>query len=222
MLYNNLIDTLQKLTHRENITQKEIAHALNISEGTLNKRVNRGTYDFKDTEIRQIGAFFNVDILKRVYIDNFLDDYRYKEEHGFNDDCVKIDYYEDVFGSCGNGTFVLSENKSIINVPKNCIAHYSGVKKYSVINARGDSMSPFINDMDRLIVEHSDNTNIIDNRIYIFRYEDSIFIKRLVHNIDQIIIKSDNKEYGTRYIERADLLNFQLIGQIVGLMRTIK
>lgn len=219
MLYNDLLTTLQKLTHRENISQSEIADVLNVQVGTLNKRINRGTYDFKDSEIKQIEAHYGVDILKRQYLDNMLDNYNKASNNNFEIDYIAVDYYKDVFGSCGSGTFVFSEDKSIINVPKDCISYFSNNKKYSVINARGDSMQPYIIDGDKLVIEHYNGAQIVDNSIYVFRYEDNIFIKRLIHNIDQIIIKSDNKEYATRCIERNDLQNFQVIGQVVGLLR---
>ena len=60
---------------------------------------------------------------------------------------------------------------------------------------------------------------ISDNRIYVFRFGDNIFVKRLVLNIDQIVIKSDNKEYSTRNIEKDKLDDFQIIGRIVGIWR---
>lgn len=99
------------------------------------------------------------------------------------------------------------------------VLDYSGFKKYSVINASGDSMQPQIKDKDRLIVEHWNGEQITDNRVYIFRFKDQIFIKRLVLNLDQIVVKSDNKEYQTRYIEAPQADDFQIIGKIVGLMR---
>ena len=88
------------------------------------------------------------------------------------------------------------------------------------INATGDSMTPYILDRDRLIVEHYDGSQIRDNKIYIFRYYDNIFVKRLVLNLDQIIVISDNEKYQQRTIERSEVDNFQIIGRIVGIFRT--
>ena len=81
-------------------------------------------------------------------------------------------------------------------------------------------MTPHILDRDRLIVEHYDGGQIRDNRIYIFRYYDNIFVKRLVLNLDQIIVISDNEKYQQRTIERSEVDNFQIIGRIVGIFRT--
>ena len=137
------------------------------------------------------------------------------------EESVPVDYYPDVFGSCGSGAFVLSERKEVVQVPKKLFTSFSQVKKYSVINAIGESMSPNIHDQDRLIVEHWEGGQIKDNRVYVFCYKDEIFVKRLIKNVDEIIIQSDNPApmYRPRYIEKEDMNNVLIVGEIVGLMR---
>lgn len=141
------------------------------------------------------------------------------------EETVTLDFYPEVFGSCGGGAFVLSEEKEQINVPVKCFNFpFSKVKKYSVINAVGDSMQPFIYDKDKLIVEHYAGEQIKDNRVYVFCYCNEIFIKRLSKNINEIIIKSDNPDpiYRARIIEKEDMNNIIIIGEIVGLMRDLR
>lgn len=48
-----------------------------------------------------------------------------------------------------------------------------------------------------------------------------IFVKRLVKNIDEMIIKSDNPDpiYRAHYIEKDELNNITVVGRIVGLVR---
>lgn len=138
---------------------------------------------------------------------------------------VKLDYYPDVFGSCGTGYFVSSEQKEQIQVPVNALfKSLSKGKKYSVINAKGNSMSPYIHSGDKLIVEHLDNQPIIDNHVYIFCYDNDLYIKRLYKNIDEIIAKSDNPDpiFKVKSIPKSQWNNLQLIGEIVGLMRELK
>lgn len=136
-----------------------------------------------------------------------------------NGDCIELDYYPNVFGSCGTGVFVPSEEKEKISLAKSSISNYSASAQYSVINAIGDSMTPNIHDKDKLIIKHWNGEQIKDNSVYVFRYLDEIFVKRLSKNIDQIIIKSDNPVYDTRKI--AVSKDFQIIGQIVGLLRNM-
>ena len=80
-------------------------------------------------------------------------------------------------------------------------------------------MMPYIQDKDELIVEHYDNEQIKDNRVYVFRLADKVFIKRLVLNINQIVIKSDNTMYEPIVIKGQELDDFEIIGKIVGLFR---
>lgn len=216
-----LLDELQKLTNLK-ISQTDIANALGTTRSNISLRIKNKSMATLE-EIKKVIAFLNISsphnvmnaLLKsknQLIADNIEDD-------PDQEDTISMDYYPDVFGSCGAGAFVFSENKEILEVPRRLITSYDGFKKYSVINAVGDSMTPYIYDKDRLVVEHWQGEQIRDNRIYIFRFGDNIFIKRLVLNLDQIIVKSDNREYPPRHIEKKDADDFQIIGRIVGIWR---
>ena len=138
-----------------------------------------------------------------------------------SDNCVDLDYFSDVWASCGTGAIVFEETSEKLSVPTSLIQNYSKNNKYSVINARGDSMQPFLQNHDKLIVEHWSGGQIIDNCIYVFRYANELFVKRLVKNITQIVIKSDNPLYEPIKITDKDQ-DFEIIGQIVGLMRDLR
>lgn len=198
-------------------TQEELRAILNLKQSTISNRARRNG-NIKPSEIELLNKYYNINLLeiKKVIAKNMKE-----EKNTVFPNSITIDYYPDVFGSCGKGNFVFAETTDLIDVPVKSIACYSEHKKYSVINASGDSMMPFIHHADKLIVEHWNGEQIIDNHIYVFRYLDNIFVKRLVQNIDQIIIKSDNKEYEPRCIKYENFENIQIIGQIVGLMREI-
>lgn len=219
---------LQTLTATK-ITQVDFAKALGTTKANISLRMKSGSEATLE-ETKKIIAHLNINGAHKVINKLLAKQNRFivddiKEEAmpaivEENEATVDMAYYEDVYGSCGSGSFVFSESTQIIQVPKKIVLGYSGFKTYSVINASGDSMQPRIQDKDRLIVEHWNGEQITDNRVYIFRYKDQVFIKRLVLNLDQIVVKSDNKEYQTRYIESATADSFQIIGKIVGLMRS--
>ena len=105
-----------------------------------------------------------------------------------------------------------------------CIKNYMPFARYSVINAYGDSMQPTIQNGDRLIIEFVNHNVIRDNNIYVFFYDDKIFCKRLVQNIDSIVVISDNPDkniYPTSAIEKAAMNEIHIIGRIAGLMRKL-
>lgn len=204
--YNWLSTTLQKLTNTK-ISQQTIATALNVRQSTIGSRATSGK-EFNIEELIIIEDKFG---LVRGVLSGIQT----------NDNCIDLDYFSDVWASCGTGAIVFEETSEKLSVPTSIIQNYSKSNKYSVINARGDSMQPFLQDRDKLIVEHWNGGQIIDNCIYVFRYANELFVKRLVKNITQIVIKSDNPLYEPIKITDKDQ-DFEVIGQIVGLMRDLR
>lgn len=201
-----LFESLQNLIGRKP-SQNEIAKIIKTNQSTIANRVIRNS-NFSDEEVELIEHVYNISLRGN----------RIEEE------TVPVDYFPEVFGSCGDGKFVLSEQKELIQVPKKFFSHYSPAKKYSVINAVGESMMPNIHPKDRLIVEHWAGEQIRDNQVYVFCYNNEIFVKRLIKNVDEVVIKSDNPDpaYRTRFIEKSDMNNLLIIGEIVGLMRDLR
>lgn len=209
---------------------KNLRESLNLNreDFALKIGVNPKTISFWENDVNEPTKS---KLLTICNICNLPEDYF--EEDVINDVIVKTsnsdeptiegDYYPDVFGSCGSGAFVLSETKEKIKIPEKCfIKPISRVKKYSVINASGNSMSPYIYDRDRLIVEHFEQGDRIqDDKVYVFCYDEQIMVKRLYYNVDEIIVKSDNPDpiFKVKYISKENMDRLIIIGQIVGLMR---
>lgn len=188
------------------ITYMDFAKVLGYTKQYLSQIKNE---ELTKKQKEKLENFYKIDLSKNTKITT--------------EDSIVLDYYPDMFGSCGNGVFALSPIKEQLIVPKKAFfTHFSPVKQYSVINAYGCSMQPFIFDKDKLIVEHYEGEQIIDNRPYIFCYKDEIFIKRLVKNVNQLIIIPENKEYDTIKLVGQELENVSIIGQIVGLMRDLR
>ena len=219
MRFNTALQTLQNLSNAP-VRPVDIAKALGVSRSNINYKKDKNVLLSED-DIRKIEEFFNIKMISPVQIPaEYTQAVKYVEKGApISFDTISMDYYPTVFGSCGSGSFVFSEEKEKIQVPCRLVQNYSKFKKYSVINATGDSMTPYILDRDRLIVEHYDGSQIRDNKIYIFRYYDNIFVKRLVLNLDQIVVISDNEKYQQRIINRSEADNFQIIGRIAGILR---
>ncbi len=198
MQYSQLIQAIKKEINYEP-KQSDLCKILEMSRATMSNRAKNDS-KFSDDEIKAIEAFYAIKLdreLQTKYVD--------------------LDYYPNVFGSCGNGTMVFDESKEKITVAKDMIINYSPSKVYGVMSAVGCSMSPKIEDGDKLVIEKWNGEQIKDNRVYLFRYNDELFIKRLVKNIDQIVCISENPRFEDRVIK--DLKNFSLVGEIVGLFR---
>lgn len=210
MKHNELVATITKQTGKEP-TQQEIADILGLTRNAISSRAFRDK-EYSYSEVEKLENAFKINFSNQGFIDDMHD----------NGGEISVDYYPDVLASCGGGAFELSNIKEKIRIPKMCIEQYMPLARYSVINAYGDSMQPTILSRDKLIVEFLESKVIKDNNIYIFCYNDRIFCKRLVQNIDSIVVISDNPDktiYPTSVIEKENMNDIYLIGRIVGLMR---
>lgn len=233
MQYNDILECLQNLINVKP-KQREIADIIGVRTSVVGQRASRGSH-FSVEEIKKIGDKYGVNLFtKQIQPDwsnpDKLDhaqviESMIKADIEYNtEENITVDYYPEVFGSCGSGVFVPAEYKERVNIPKKFFSSYSPVRKYSVINAFGDSMMPYIHDKDKLIVEFCEQgEQIRDNQVYVFRFGERIFCKRLVDNLTSIVVKSDNPIYEPIKIDLKEAAeNFQIIGRIIGLMRSMQ
>lgn len=206
MQYSALLERLQNLINYTP-SQAELCKITDVKQSTMGNRQTRDS-QFSDDEIQKINDYYGIDI--------------YKGNTKSDITLITLDYFPDFLVSCGNGIFSLDETKEKITVPKEFIKGYSPAQKYFIVIAFSDSMQPEIKEKDMLIVRMANGENIMDNHIYMFRHDGRFYCKYLSYNLGQVIVRSLNPEYPTRYIEKEDLQNFELIGEIVGLMREIK
>ena len=188
------------------ITQTMLADSLGITRQTISNRIKNES-QVTVTELEKIEKYFNISLFTK-------NDYLYKN-------LINIDYYQDVFASCGNGNIVFSEDKIKLPIPSLLIEGFSKQKFYSMINASGNSMSPTIENGDKLIVEHWNGNQIQDNKIYVFCFNNEFFVKRLSKNLDEIIIKSDTPEYRIRTISETTAEELTVVGKIVGVIKSL-
>lgn len=208
--HSELLDTLQNLTGKRP-TQQLIANAIGCDLSKINKRASRNSkYSVED--LIKIGNYFNVELIDNNTTAKVISSYS-------NEDIIAIDFYSDFSLCIKDGKFVFPKDKIIFNIPKNNISSYSENKYYFIILANGNSMEPDIKDGDKLIIEQT-NTNLIkDDRIYVFYYNNNIFVKRLYDNIDEIIVKSDNSNFASKFIKKEKMQDFHIIGSVIGLIR---
>jgi phage repressor protein C with HTH and peptisase S24 domain len=203
MLYNELTERLQNLTNTK-ISQQAIGNMLGLAQTAISSRIKSGK-TFNVGELMEIERAMALPVGSLSGVE-------------YNDSNIELDFYPDVFGSCGDGSMVFEETSEKLAVTKDVITNYSDKNKYSVISARGSSMAPVIQDSDKLVIQHNLNEQIIDDTVYLFRYNGELFIKRLVKNVDQIICISENPRFQDRVIENKG--NFEIIGKVVGLFRS--
>lgn len=204
MKITELLDLITKKVGNP-ITQSRLAKILGISRQTINNRI-RNNSGITLSELEKIETSLEIKLFGAC---------------PDTENMINVDYYPEVFASCGGGTVTFSEEKELVPLPKSILFNYSPSKQYSMIHAYGDSMTPFINNGDKLIIEHWESNQIIDNKIYVFCYKSEIFVKRLSKNVDEIVIKSDNPIYDKKIVSNEEMNDLQIIGQVVGIVRSI-
>ena len=193
---------IKDLRKRSYLSQRQFGARLNVS-GTYIGQVENGQ------------CALSQDVYERILKEfpNLLND---KEG---NEETITLDFFPDVYASCGNGNTVFDESSEKVPVPISYISNYSTHDRYVMVTARGNSMTPDIFDMDRVIIKQYTGSQIVDDRMYLFRYMDEIFIKKLCKNLDQVVVKSNNPDFPNRFIEGERLKDMFIIGEVVGLVR---
>lgn len=220
MKWQELQENLKFLT-KSNIKSVQLAEILGIDKSGISLKKSRNK-EVEPHELAKIAEYFNLSIDQivdntSVNIGGIIFD---AEKLTTQEKSISVIYYPDIYASCGNGVLAQSENCQKINVPFNVFfTKVYDNKTYFVINAYGNSMHPFIEDNDKLIIEQYENEQIKDNRVYLFSFDNEIFIKRLVKNVNQLVIISDNKDFDTIKLYNEDINKINIMGQVVGIMR---
>lgn len=84
----------------------------------------------------------------------------------------------------------------------------------SAIRIDGDSMEPVLNNGDTVLIDHT-RTAIEGEGIYVLRFEDHLYAKRLQRNFDGVVIISENKHYQPVTVPRDRLHELQVVGRAV-------
>ena len=202
----NISELKNELTKRNiNMTDSEIAAVWNMDTASFSRKKKSGT-EIKYKNIEQLEDKLNISFASEVLIGNVP--------------TITLDYFPDIEVSCGNGIIPFTETKEKMTIPISLIKGYSKNKKYVIVSATSDSMQPEIKPNDLLVIRIIDSENIIDNHIYVFYYEERLYCKYLSYNVNQIIVRSANNDYPTRYIEKENINDFRLCGEVCGHFRS--
>jgi len=75
-------------------------------------------------------------------------------------------------------------------------------------------MTPEINDKDLLIID-TEKKPLIDGEIYVMNFENQLYCKQVLLNINQIILKSFNPEYPSVSLQGQEKEGLNIIGRVV-------
>jgi phage repressor protein C with HTH and peptisase S24 domain len=129
------------------------------------------------------------------------------------DDTVAIPYFTEIKASAGNGYLNDEEYEpDFIVLPKNMIKG----KKLNAIKVNGDSMAPNIKP-DSIVFIDLAAKKLKKACVYVVRYDDEVYVKRLEELDNHILLRSDNISYSTITAKKEDVT---IIGQVINSMAT--
>jgi len=134
-------------------------------------------------------------------------------------DMVSISYYPEVNASGGYGALNGDARFERMEVSRSFLSICFGLSNFAnidIIHVIGDSMEPFIQSGEIIILQRVDMAK--NNQIVVARIDDEVYVKRLVKDpIAQCIkLTSENPYYPDMNLSSEDLTRVQIIGIVVG------
>ena len=188
------IEILKKLTKTTNTT--ELSTALNVSISEIQRWKCRGKIpDHISSQISDSSKTYD------------------SMPSGF----IQLPFY-DIEVSAGHGTLVACEERSEDMVfSQRFVTDTLGVKANNIflMPVRGDSMVPTLKNQSLIIVNRTDQ--LIEDGVYVFRYDGQLRVKRLQFSKIGITVVSDNPAYKTWELSKAELAteDFEIIGEVI-------
>ena len=174
-----------------NISQGDIAKAIDTTRSNVSQLFSKNSI-LNEEKIRKIEEFFGVNLSEE---DNFLPE-----------NFIKIPYYENL---------KIKKDPTYIFMPD---FSKSKPKAPLAIKVDTDSMAPYINKGD-LAVFGGEYRDIEDGRVFLIKYRGDFFIKRILNNLNSVILKSDNKDYNDITLSEILLDNMEILGKFHCLVR---
>lgn len=138
---------------------------------------------------------------------------------------VAIPYFEDTYASAGDGVINYDEAPTTLDFNEIFLRGFLGIRgdlgRIHIINARGDSMQPTIDNGELLFVRAADSDGVTSGNVYVINYCGDVFVKRLEKNpiTRAITLFSDNEKYEPIVIDGENLENCNIVGRVVAHIR---
>lgn len=138
---------------------------------------------------------------------------------------ISIPYFEDTYASAGDGMMNYDEAPTTLDFNEFFLRGFLGIRgdlgRIHIINARGDSMQPTIDNGELLFVRAADGDGVTSGNVYVINYCGDVFVKRLEKNpiTRAITLFSDNEKYEPIVIDGENLENCNIVGRVVAHIR---
>lgn len=93
-------------------------------------------------------------------------------------------------------------------------------KDLVIVWAKGDSMEPTIHNNDTLVI-HTGRTKLVDGQIFVIRFDDTLWVKRVQVRASSWLLISDNEVYPPIEVKHEEQSTFVVVGQVVHIAKDI-
>lgn len=217
-IMKDLSEIIKKAREKAGFSQSEIANKMGISVRTY-QRFEKDPTDMN--KIKQLASIIGVPydtLLKQIKTSN-----KEEQETSQKPSFVEIPYYPEVFAAAGEGAYNYEVAPKKIKFSKEFLEKILELTQFSgvhLITAVGDSMTPTIENGDRLFVLpfEKENNQIREGGIYIISCTSGVLVKRVYINPfdNKMVLKSDNPSIPDIEIEGDELESCQIIGRVIG------
>jgi len=202
---DNILSPLKKIRKEKGFTQEELADKLGISRNYLSE-IETGKVALTNrlrTALGELGLF----IAEKV------------------NGIVSIPLI-DISASAGLGIVNLAEcpQISLIDVPSELLDIPSQeLQNCHAIKVRGNSMTPVLENGDRVVVKEVKEVPIYTEGLFIIIYDSELFVKKIQLGNNKLIMKSINQEFDDIIIPNlSDLdVHLQIVAKVMTIIRSV-
>lgn len=200
----------------------DLAEAIGVDAANISRLETGKQKQFTEQALSNIARSLGVDIA-----DLFTSDFKSNTvcKNSISEDVAQVkDVFRiemlDVSASAGNGLIQGGDVIDVIHAIEyrtdNAVSMFGGrpASHIKVINVRGDSMCPTIEPGDLIFVDVSINQFDGDG-IYVFGFDDKIYVKRLQMIPDKLLVISDNQIYREWGITSENEHRFMVFGKVL-------
>lgn len=219
----NIGNRVRQLRIAKNMKVAELADAVGVDAANISRLETGKQKQFTEQTLSRIAKALSVDVtalFTSYQNDNTV--YKNSDNNDMSKEGVNVFRVEvlDVSASAGVGHMQASDVIDVIHAieykDERAVALFGGRPSDSVkvINVRGDSMSGTIEPGDLIFVDVSVNQFDGDG-IYIFGFDEKIYVKRLQMIPDQLLVISDNPLYREWSITKDNERRFSIYGKVL-------
>lgn len=219
----NIGKRVRQLRTAKNMKLIDLAESLGVDAANISRLETGKQKQFTEQSLVKLADILGVEVAElftsEAAINTVCNYSLMRKDSAKMKDLFRIEML-DVSASAGSGLIQGGDVIDVIHAIEYSQDKASGMfggrpaSQIKVINVRGDSMTPTIEPGDLIFVDIGINKFDGDG-IYVFGFDDKIYVKRLQMIPDQLLVISDNSNYREWYITKDNEYRFVVFGKVL-------